>query len=130
MDGNISKNSRIASDHRLEMLLWAEGYDITFSKTNITWTSENLITCNLEINQLYYDYILIDDIMKNKVVYIDVGFYYYMTNQSYNKFGNQPFELIFRNATYDNNNNELHWAELYKINYDCLDLFNCFKYRT
>lgn len=130
MDGNISKNSIVASDHRLEMLLWAEGFGITYSKTNITWTSENIISCNLEIGQLNYDYILIDDIMKNEVVYIDVGFYYHMTNQSYNKFGSLPFELIYRNATYDNNNNELHWAELYKINYECLDLFNIFKYHT
>lgn len=128
MDGNISNNSRIASDHRLEMMLWAAGFNITYGKTNTTWTSNNISSCFFEINKQDFDYILIDDIMKNEVVYIDVGFYYYMTNNSYLKFSNQPFELLYRNASYDNNNNELHWAELYKINYDYFELLTLFKY--
>ena len=64
--------------------------------------------------------------MKNEVVNIDVGIYLYMTNQSYDKFNRQPFELIYRNASYDNNNNEVHWVELYKINYDFIDLYRTF----
>ena len=69
------------------------------------------------LNQLNIDYILIDDIMRNGVVNVDVGNYYYMSNDSYDKFNLKPFDLVYRNVTYDNNGVELHWAELYKINY-------------
>ena len=118
MDGNISKNSVIASDHRLEMLLWAEGFNITKGNTNKTWTSNNTISCFFELKQLKIEYILIDDIMKNSVVNVDIGEYFHMTNFSYEKFTKKPFELIYRNVTFDNNGMELHWAELYKIEYN------------
>jgi hypothetical protein len=122
MNGNISNNSVIASDHRLEMLLWAEGYDITFGNTNETWTSNHTLFCLIELKKLNVSYILIDDIMKNSVVNIDVGEYFYMSNRSYNKFSTKPFELVYRNATINNNEIELHWIELYKINYNFINI--------
>jgi hypothetical protein len=123
MGGNISYNSVVASDHRLEMLLWANGYNITYGKTNTTWSSNYTINCIMELRHLNVSYILIDDIMKNSVINVDVGNYYYMTNNSYKKFLKMPFELIYRNASI-NNNLELHWIELYKIDYNYFDIFN------
>jgi hypothetical protein len=122
MDGNISNNSVVASDHRLEMLLWAEGFNITYGQTNNTWFSNNTLDCLLELKELNVSYVLIDDIMKNSVVNVDVGKYYYMSNQSYEKFTKKPYDLIYRNITMGNNGMELHWAELYKINYSYMDI--------
>ena len=124
MSGNISNNSVVASDHRLEMLLWANGYDITYGKTNNTWSSNYTINCIMELKQLNVSYILIDDIMRNSVVNVGVGNYYYLTNNSYEKFSKMPFELIYRNASININNIELHWIELYKIDYNYFDVFN------
>jgi hypothetical protein len=122
MDGNITNNSIVASDHRLEMLLWAEGFNISYGTTNTTWISNNISNCILEFYQLNIDYISIDDIMRNGVVNVDVGDYYYMSNESYDKFDLKPFDLIYRNVTHDNNGIEVHWAELYKINYCYIDI--------
>lgn len=116
MNGNVSNESTIASDHRLEMIIWAGGFNITYGQTNTTWTAENLSNCTDEILQLNISYVLIDDVMRNKVVNIDVGDYYYMTNESYDKFMTWPFEQVYRNATLDNKNEEIHWVEVYKIN--------------
>jgi len=116
MQGNISSNQVIASDHRLSMLLWAEGYNITFGESNMTWTAENISGCIDEILTLNITYIIIDDIMRERVVNIDVGEYYYMTNGSYDKFSAYPFTLVYRNATYNQQFEEVHWIELYQIN--------------
>jgi hypothetical protein len=116
MNGNVSNKSIIASDHRLEMILWAKGFKITSGETNATWTSDNLLNCTDELLQLNISYVLIDDIMRNKVVNIDLGKYYYMTNESYDKFTVWPFEMAYRNATLNKDNEEIHWVEIYKIN--------------
>lgn len=116
MNGNVSNESIIASDHRLEMIIWAEGFNITYGETNTTWSAENFLNCTDELLLLNISYVLIDDIMRDNVVNIDVGKYYYMTNESYDKFSIWPFELVYRNATLDNQNEEVHWVEMYKIN--------------
>ena len=54
--------------------------------------------------------------MKEKIVNIDVGKYYQMSNESYEKFLSDPFELIYRNSTYNNLGEEIHWVEIYKVN--------------
>jgi hypothetical protein len=118
--GNVTCDNVIASDHRLSMLFWAEGYNITYGQTNDTWNAENLHDYIDEIEGLNISYIIIDDIMREKVINIDVGKYYYFTNNSYNKFNEKPFELIYRNATLNNLNEEIHWIEIYKINHDLL----------
>jgi len=117
MDGNVSNTSIIASDHRLSMLCWANGYNITYGETNTTWTSTTATTCLSELKRLNITHILIDDIMLEKVVNVDVGYYYHMTNASYDKFLKEPFELIYRNATFTDEFEEIHWIELYEINY-------------
>lgn len=116
MVGNISNTSVIASDHRIEMLVWAEGFEITRSQTNLTWTAENFSECRDEIIQLNISYVVIDDIMRYNVVNVDVGKYYYMTNESYDKFRHPPFEPIYRNVTLNDENEEIHWIEIYRVN--------------
>ena len=117
MHGNVSNCSVTASDHRLSMLCWANGYNITYGDTNITWYCENTTQCLLELYQLNVTHILIDDIMRTNVVNVDVGKYYHMTNESYEKFKEKPFTLIYRNATYNEQFEEVHWIELYEIDY-------------
>ena len=116
MEGNVSNSSVIASDHRLSMLLWAEGFNITMGKTNLTWTAENWTDCLTELKEMNISYILIDDIMRDEVINVDVGKYYYMSNESYEKFSKEPFELVYRNATLNNIGEEIHWAEVYSVN--------------
>lgn len=116
MKGNVSNKSIIASDHRLEMIIWAEGFNISYGNTNTTWTAENISNCTDELLDLNISYILIDDIMRDKVVNINIGKYYHMTNKSYDKFTSLPFELVYRNATLNNLYEEIHWVEIYKIN--------------
>jgi len=117
MEGNMSSDSVIASDHRLSMLCWANGYNITYGETNTTWTSENVSQCLEELQQFNITHILIDDIMVLRVVNVNVGMYYHMTNSSYEKFQEEPFTLIYRNATTNNQFEEIHWIELYEIDY-------------
>ena len=116
MNGNVSASSVVASDHRISMLLWAEDFNITMGKTNLTWTAENWTACLPELEELNITYIFIDDIMNEIVVNIDVGKYYHVSNESYDKFTMKPFELIYRNATANNLGEEIHWAEVYAIN--------------
>ena len=54
----------------------------------------------------------------NHVVHIGFdGKKSFMTNESYNKFLEQPFELIYRNVTYNNAFEETYWTEVYQINW-------------
>jgi hypothetical protein len=99
------------------MLCWANGYNITYGETNITWYGENTSQCLLELYQLNVTHILIDDIMRTNVVNVDVGKYYHMTNESYDKLKEKPFTLIYRNSTSNEQFEEIHWIELYEIDY-------------
>lgn len=120
MQGNVSNDSVIASDHRISMLIWAEGFQIPLGKDNRTstiWSANNTSACLSELQRLKITYVVIDDIMYEKIVNVDIGYYYHFTNQSYNKFQKSPFELIYRNATYTDETIEKHWIEIYKINY-------------
>ena len=121
MKGNVSNISTVASDHRLSMILWAEGFNITYGKTNHTWTAENVTMCYSELKELNITHIVIDDIMRETIINIDVGKYYQMSNESYEKFISKPFKLIYRNATLNNIGEELHWVEVYKVNKSYFD---------
>ena len=114
---NVNTSLVIASDHRLSMLLWANGFNFVSDETNLTWTSESWEECKAEIESLNISYILIDDIMKDKVVNVGVGKYYQMSNASYEKFRREPFELVYRNATYSIDGEEISWAEIYYVNW-------------
>ena len=124
MHGNISYSSVVASDHRISMLLWAEGFNITYGETNTTWTSVNWSGCISELCSLNVSYVVIDDIMRDVVVNVDVGKYYHMTNESYLKFQREPFELVYRNATFDSLGEEIHWVEIYRVNWSAVSLLS------
>jgi hypothetical protein len=59
--------------------------------------------------------------MKEKVVHVGFAKIFYMTNESYEKFLHQPFELLYRNVTIDEEMNLVHWAEVYKVNWTYLE---------
>ncbi len=120
MQGNMSNESVIASDHRISMLVWAEGFQMPLGKNNVTttiWSANNTSACFSELNRLNITHVIIDDIMFEKVINVDVGYYFYFTNDSYAKFQKPPFEIIYRNATYNDQKQEEHWIEIYRINY-------------
>jgi len=129
MDDNCNKNmSIIASDHRLARVTEAVGFNTTLDESTIIWICENFIECLNELegigkNHSRITHVIIDDIMKDKVVHVGFGKIFYMTNESYEKFSNQPFELLYRNATIDENMIEVHWSEVYSVNWTFIERF-------
>jgi len=101
---NLDRNTTmIATDLRLSKLLWAEGYNSTYSYTYEMWICESWTQCisELDYNENYsrVTHVLIDDSMYKTSVNIELKTSLYMTNKSYNKFIHPPFKLVYRNAT-------------------------------
>ena len=128
MHTNIpARGVTVASDHRLARMAEAYGYNTTLDKASSIWVSENITEIMEELFGLSHNYtrithIIIDDIMKERVVHVGFGNICYMTNESYEKFAFSPFQLIFRNATYSDTNEEINWVEIYAVNWFLLDL--------
>ena len=61
--------------------------------------------------------------MRDRVVHVGFGDIVYMTNESYDKFLNQPYERIYRNATFNEELVEEHWEEIYAVNWTYIDEF-------
>jgi hypothetical protein len=119
-------NSVIATDLRLSNFIWAEGFNATFDATNETWTATNWTDCIHDLDEKTglhrrVSHILIDDVMREKVIYLGVWLSVHMTNESYEKFSRQPFELIYRNATVNQNMEEIHWTEIYAVNWTFIE---------
>jgi len=127
MKDNLDKNkSLIASDHRIARIVEAVGFNTTLDETIILWDVENISDYIDELygigkNHSRITHIVIDDIMRERVVHVGFGKIAYMTNESYEKFYSQPFELTYRNATIDQNMEEIHWTELYSINWTYIE---------
>jgi len=127
MKENLDKNNCvIASDHRLARIVEAVGFNTTIDETIIIWDAENLSDYIDELygigkNHSRITHILIDDIMRERVVHVGFGKIAYMTNESYDKFRSQPFELAYRNSTINQNMEEIHWTELYIINWTYIE---------
>ncbi len=127
MEENLDKNtSVIASDHRLARMAEAVGFNTTLDEASLLWDAENLSEYIDDLRGTGKNYsritnIVIDDIMKDKVVHVGFGQIIYMTNDTsqvaYEKFSRQPFELIYRNTTINENMDELHWTEVYEVNW-------------
>ena len=123
MDENFDKNSSIiASDHRLARITEAVGFNTTLDESSIIWISEKFTDYIHELEGIGKNYgkithVIIDDIMKDRVVHVGFGEIFYMTNESYEKFSYQPFELTYRNATLNQDMEEEHWAEVYTVNW-------------
>ena len=121
-------NSVIASDHRLARMIEAVGFNTTLDETIIIWDAENLSEYINELqgigkNHSRITHIIIDDIMKDRVVHVGFGKILYMTNESYEKFLYQPFELTYRNATLNQDMEEEHWTEVYAVNWTFIGEF-------
>ncbi|HVQ01455.1 MAG TPA: hypothetical protein VMT57_08075 [Candidatus Thermoplasmatota archaeon] len=119
---NLTANTTVvATDLRLSKMLWADGINATFEDTNRTWTCSTWKECLPEFrpmhNRSHVTYVLIDDVMRDTSVNVRVVYSTYMTNESYLKFKEEPFELVYRNATVNQNGEETHWAEVYRVNW-------------
>jgi len=134
MSENLDKNiSMIASDHRLARMAEAEGFNTTKDETINIWEAENLDEYIDELigigkNHSRITHIIVDDIMKNDVVHVHFGLIKYMTNETrtaaYEKFKQQPFELVYKNQSVNINEETLeptHWAEVYRINWTYIE---------
>ena len=126
---NLDRNTTvIASDHRIARITEALGFNTTLDKASSIWEVENLTDYYDELNGKCRNYtkithILIDDIMRDRVVHVGFGDIVYMTNESYDKFLNQPYERIYRNATFNEELVEEHWEEIYAVNWTYIDEF-------
>jgi len=129
MDNNCNKNnSIIASDHRIARVTEAVDFNTTLDESTIIWICENFTDCLSELegigkNHSRVTHVIIDDIMKDKVVHVGFGKIFYMTNESYEKFSKQPFELVYRNTTLNENMIEVHWSEVYYVNWTFIEHF-------
>ena len=139
MDKNLDKNtSVIASDHRLARMAEAVGFNTTNNEAIAMWDAKNLTGYIKELYGIGTNYgkyhgrithVVIDDIMKDVVVHVGEEDTVYMTNETsqeaYEKFLKQPFELIYRNETIDPDTEEvLHWADVYQVNWTYIEKQN------
>ena len=131
MDKNLDKNtSIIASDHRLARMTEAVGFNTTRDDAIAIWGAKNLTGCINELcgigkNYSIITHVVIDDVMKDMIVHVGAD-NVYMTNETsqeaYEKFLHQPFELIYRNETIDpNTETATHWAEVYQVNWTYIE---------
>jgi len=126
INDNLDKNNTlIATDLRLSKMIWAEGINATFEDTNNTWTCDTWVGCiadfESEADHCMVTHVLIDDVMRDVSVNVRVLQSVYMTNESYLKFTQEPFELIYRNATVNQDNEEIHWSEVYSVNWTFIE---------
>jgi hypothetical protein len=126
IQNNLDRNTTmVATDLRLSKMMWAEGINATFEGTNNTWTCDTWVGCVADFdakeNNPRASHVLIDDVMRDMSVNVQVLQSVYMTNESYLKFKQEPFELVYRNATVNQDNEEVHWAEVYSVNWTFID---------
>jgi len=126
MNDNLDRNNTlVATDLRLSKMIWAEGMNATFEGTNDTWTSDTWVGCvadfDAEMHHRLVTHVLIDDVMRDISVNVRVLQSVYMTNESYLKFSQEPFTLVYRNATVNQENEEIHWAEVYSVNWTFIE---------
>jgi hypothetical protein len=121
MKGNVTGyNFTIASDHRISQIFWAEGYNVTSDTAYVIWFSENwtesldeLETANESKPRI--EYVVIDHVMRNEGVQSNINETpKNLTPESYAKFQELPFSLIFRSENEDGEK----WVELYWIDWD------------
>jgi hypothetical protein len=121
INDNLDRNDTVvATDLRLSKMIWAEGINATFEGTNDTWTCDTWVGCvadfDADESHQKVTHVLIDDVMRDVSVNVRVTQSVYMTNESYLKFSQEPFTLVYRNATVNQDNEEIHWAAVYSVN--------------
>lgn len=136
---NLDENTTIiASDHRLARMAEAYGFNTTQDKTIDLWDAVNLDEYVDELmgigkTHARVTHIIIDDKMKNVVVHVYERIDRHMINETkfgderyaaYDKFKQEPFELIYRNATIEIDSvtkEPVHWAEVYEVNWTYIE---------
>lgn len=127
LDANVDKNnSIIASDHRLARVAEAVGFNTTNDEASFMWVTQDFIDDLVELEGIGKSYskithVIIDDVMKDRVVHVGFGQIFYMTDESYDKFSLQPFELIYRNVTVNSEGLEKSWSEIYVVNWSYIN---------
>ncbi len=127
MSKNLDRNTTvIASDHRLARIAEANGFNTTLDDASMIWSTENLTDYIEELTGQDKKYsrithVIIDDIMRERVVHVGFANIEYMTNESYDKFAPPLFTSIYRNATVNEDLEEIHWTELYEVNWTYLN---------
>ncbi len=133
-EGNVShNNSLIASDHRLERMMEANGFNTTNDETIYLWEAENTSEYIWELmgigrNRSKITHIIVDSIMKNNEVHIGPknGMFRtkHMTNDTwsggYDKFNSSIFKMVYRNESKSINEDIMEpssWAEVYEVNW-------------
>jgi hypothetical protein len=134
MEQNLDKNSSlIASDHRLERMCEASGFNATKDEALIIWEAETFdefINELLGIGKNYsrITHIFLDNIMVDNLVHLSIKHgTSYMTEPSYNKFQSLPFKLVYpeEQLYYDPlTNNPISWAEIYEVDWEYIDSYN------
>jgi hypothetical protein len=125
MKKNLDRNTSIvASDHRLARITEAVGFNTTLDNATKIWEAINFTDYYDELQGFEKKYngrithIVIDDIMKERVVHVGFADSVYMTNESYDKFTVEPFELLYRNASLNPDSMQvIHWTEIYEVNW-------------
>lgn len=136
--GNVSRNSSlIASDHRLERLMEANGFNTADDETVYLWEAENISEYIGELmgigrTRTKITHIIVDEIMKNNEVHIGPanGIFRtkHMTNETwtggYDKFKDKAFTLVYRNESTNVDSTTLEsvsWAEIYEVNWTYIE---------
>jgi MFS family permease len=124
MKGNVTGyNFTIASDHRISQVFWAEGYNVTSDSAYVIWFSENWTESLEELETANgtkprIEYVVIDFVMRYDGVQSNINETpRNLTPESYEKFRNPPFSLIYRSENIDGNK----WAELYEVDWDYIE---------
>jgi hypothetical protein len=125
-----NKDLSVATDHQLGILLYSYGFNSPFDKISVLWSSENWQKALWELegeNGSYpkIGYILIDTAMIKDGVWGFNGVNnpsqppVRMSDNSFNKFFEEPFKLIFRDRSSDN----LSTAYVFAVNISYVDNF-------
>ena len=123
IENNLEKqNTVIASDHRLARMCEAVGFKTTVDEATLIWVKSDLKDYLPELmgigkNYSRISHVIIDDIMKDKVVHVGFGKIFYFTEKSYEKFSNPPFKLLYRIKNSDSE----HWTEIYSVDWQYID---------
>ncbi len=121
-NGNL--NYSVATDHKIGTILEAYHFNSSFEYDYKIWNSTNWRDCIWELEGLNgtypkIGYVLITRDMFEYGVYgyenlkYPVGAPVYMSNDSYEKFHHEPFELVFNNSSANGND----WVEVYRVNW-------------
>ncbi len=119
---NGDKNFTVATSHKIGTLIAAYGFNSSFEYDYKIWNGTSWLDCLDELEGLNgtyppIGYVIITRSMWENGVYgyknleNPIGPPVYMTNESYEKFEKEPFELIFENYTIDD------WVQVYRVNW-------------